>query len=113
MNFLGNNRKRSNKTANRRSTLGKRVGNKLKEEQRASATLTSSHLNINNSSYKAPNEMFLVALECRNLELSKHIWHCMVDTKSEGENLSRKFKVEHSINLEVLRLADLFLFQGG
>ena len=52
---------------------GKRVGNKLKEEQKGFATLTSSHSNKNNSSYKAPNEVILVPLESRLPELSNDV----------------------------------------
>ncbi|QHN95921.1 uncharacterized protein DS421_18g613910 [Arachis hypogaea] len=51
--------------------------------------------NKSNLSYRAPNEVIQEALESRNQELSKHIWHCMVDTKIEGENCPAMCINEH------------------
>ena len=62
-------------------------------------SLTMPSSNINNLSHKAPNEVISMALESRIPKLSRHIWHYMVDTKFEGENLPRKCKDEHGINL--------------
>ena len=56
--------------------------------------------NKNNLSYRAPNEVIQEALESRNQELSKHIWHCMVDTKIEGENCPAMCINEHGGNLQ-------------
>ncbi|KAL4287766.1 hypothetical protein AHAS_Ahas19G0219000 [Arachis hypogaea] len=68
-------------------------------EGRKAPTLTMPSSNMHNLSHKAPNEVILVALESRIPELSKHIWHYMVDTKFEGENLPRKCNDEHGISL--------------
>ena len=62
-------------------------------------SLTMPSSNTHNLSHKASNEMILVALESRITELSKHIWHYIVDTKFEGENLPRKCNDEHGISL--------------
>ena len=62
-------------------------------------SLTMPSSNTHNLSHKTPNEVIIVVLESRIPELSKHIWHYMVDTKFEGENLPPKCNDEHGINL--------------
>ena len=56
--------------------------------------------NKNNLSYRASNEVIQKAMESRNQELSKNIWHCMVDTKIEGENCPEMCINEHGGNLQ-------------
>ena len=56
--------------------------------------------NKNNLSYRAPNEVIQKEMESRNQELSRHIWHCMVDTKIEGENCPAMSINEHGGNLQ-------------
>ena len=55
------------------------------------ATMSTSK--EHNLSYRGPIEMIQKALESRILEISKHIWHYMVDTKFEGENLPESAKM--------------------
>ena len=61
--------------------------------------LTSSPSKKYNSSCRAPNDALPKALESRHPEVSKNIWHYIVNTKFEGENLPQKCNDEHGINL--------------
>ena len=63
-------------------------------------SLTMPSSNINNLSYKTPNEVIQNALERRHLELSKHIWHAWWILKIEGENSPVMCIEEHSTNMQ-------------